>query len=82
MRYEFLVTGRISDTARAAFPEFEVANGPAGGTVIYGPVRDKADLQGMLARLDHLGLTVVEVRQLPDLTTRATDAGLCRLTWG
>lgn len=66
MRYEFLAAGRISETARAAFPEYEVADGPAGGTVIYGPVRDRADMQGVLARLDHLGLTVVEVRQLPD----------------
>nr|WP_197682924.1 MULTISPECIES: hypothetical protein [Jiangella] len=66
MRYEFLVTGRVSDTVRAAFPEFDVADGPAGGTSIYGPVRDRAALRGVLARLDALGLTVVEMRKLPD----------------
>ncbi|WP_053202626.1 hypothetical protein [Jiangella muralis] len=66
MRYEFLVTGRVSDTVRAAFPEFDVADGPAGGTSIYGPVRDWAALRGVLARLDALGLTVVEMRKLPD----------------
>ncbi|WP_046770461.1 hypothetical protein [Jiangella alkaliphila] len=66
MRYEFLVPGRVSDTVRAAFPEFGVADGPAGGTSIFGPVRDRADLRGVLARLDALGLTVVEMRKLPD----------------
>jgi hypothetical protein len=66
MRYEFLISGRVSDTVRAAFPEFEVADGPTGGTSIFGPVRDKAALRGMLARLDALGLTVVEMRKLPD----------------
>ena len=66
MRYEFLVAGRVSDTIRAAFPEFEVADGPTGGTSIFGPVRDKAALQGMLVRLDALGLTIVEMRKLPD----------------
>ncbi|TDC52997.1 hypothetical protein E1212_07050 [Jiangella ureilytica] len=72
MRYEFLVAGRVSDTVRAAFPEFEIADGPAGGTSIFGPVRDKAALRGMLARLDSLGLTVVEMRKLPD-SQSATD---------
>lgn len=66
MRYEFLVAGRVSDRVRAAFPEFAVADGPAGGTAIYGPVRDRAALGGVLSRFDELGLTVVEMRKLPD----------------
>lgn len=66
MRYEFLITGAVTETVRAAFPGFDFAGGPAGGTVIYGPVRDKAELRGVLARCDELGLTVVEMRQLPD----------------
>ncbi|HLT10395.1 MAG TPA: hypothetical protein VK028_06260 [Micromonosporaceae bacterium] len=66
MRYEFLVAGHVSETVRAAFPEFDVADGPAGGTAIYGPVRDHAALGGVLARFDQLGLIVVEMRKLPD----------------
>lgn len=66
MRYEFLIAGGVTETVRAAFPGFEFAAGPAGGTVIYGPVRDKAELRGVLARLDELGLNVVEMRKLPD----------------
>jgi hypothetical protein len=33
---------------------------------MYGPVRDFAHLRGLLARFDDLGLTVVEMRRLPD----------------
>lgn len=66
MRYEFLVAGRVSETVRAAFPEFEIADGPTGGTSIFGPIRDTAALRGVLARLDDLGLTIVEMRKLPD----------------
>jgi hypothetical protein len=66
MRYEFVVAGRVSDTVRAAFPEFDIVDGPAGGTAIYGPVRDRAAIGGVLARLDKMGVTVVEMRKLPD----------------
>lgn len=66
MRYEFLIAGRVSDTVRAAFEDFDVIDGPTGGTVIYGPIRDKAALRGVIARFDNLGLTLVEMRRLPD----------------
>lgn len=66
MRYEFLLSGAVSDTVRAAFPELEAANAPGGGTALFGPVNDKAHLRGLLARFDQLGLTVIEMRQLPD----------------
>lgn len=66
MRYEFLLAGRVTETVQAAFPGFDFAPGPAGGTAIYGPVRDKAELRGILARFDQLGLTIVEMRKLPD----------------
>jgi hypothetical protein len=66
MRYEFLIAGRVSDTVRAAFPDFAFAAGPAGGTVVYGPVRDRAELRGLLESLEDLGLAVVEMRKLPD----------------
>lgn len=68
MRYEFLIAGRLSDCVRAVFEDlgFQVRGGPAGGTVVFGPVRDQAALRGALARFDNLGLTVIEMRQLPD----------------
>ena len=66
MRYEFLLPGRVSETVCAAFPELTARPSPTGGTAMYGPVRDSAALHGLLDRFQTLGLTVVELRQLPD----------------
>ena len=67
MRYEFLVKGQLSETAKAAFPELQSATGPAGaGTALWGPVPDASAVNGLLARFAALGITVVEMRQLPD----------------
>ena len=66
MRYEFLIAGQISDVVNAAFPELNAVAAPAGGTAMYGPVRDASHLRGLLARFDDLGVSVVEMRQLPD----------------
>jgi hypothetical protein len=66
MRYEFLVNGTLSATVKAAFSELSIAPGPAGGTVLYGEVLDDAHLHGLLQRFQTLGLSVVEMRRLPD----------------
>jgi hypothetical protein len=67
VRYEFLIPVRLSDTARAAFPELDTGAAPTGGgTALWGPVQNDTDLAGFLARFANLGLTVVEMRKLPD----------------
>lgn len=42
-------------------------------TVLYGEISDQAALYGLLARLRALGLEVVEVRRVPDLTPLPDD---------
>lgn len=66
VRYQFHIREQLSPLVRDAFPELEVAAGPVGGTVLYGPVPDAAALHGLLARFANLGITVIEMRQLPD----------------
>ena len=56
----------MSETVCAAFPELHAQPGATGGTVLFGPVEDGAHLLGLLDRFQSLGLTVVELRQLPD----------------
>ena len=34
--------------------------------MLFGPVRDTADISTLLARIADLGLSVVEMRPLPD----------------
>jgi hypothetical protein len=64
-RYEFRVAQPLSATAVATFPELSVTDS-ASGTVLFGPVRDDAALHGILARLQLLGLTILDVHRLPD----------------
>ena len=66
VRYEFLMHGTIEETVLGAFPELRAARGPAGGTVLFGAVHDDAHLHGLLARFQAFGLTVLEMRRLPD----------------
>jgi hypothetical protein len=66
MRYEFLLPGRVSESVPSAFPELTTAASATGGTVMYGPIKDSAHLHGLLDRFQTFGLTVVELRQLPD----------------
>jgi hypothetical protein len=64
-RYEFRVAQRLSATVIAAFPELTATDG-ASGTVLFGPLRDDAELHGILSRLQLLGLTILDVHRLPD----------------
>jgi hypothetical protein len=62
--YEIRVRGRISS---AVLERLEGMQGEPGAveTVLRGPVRDQAELHGMLDRIKALGLELVEVRRLP-----------------
>jgi hypothetical protein len=64
-RYEFRVAERLSETAIAAFPELTVMDN-ASDTVLFGRLRDDAELHGILSRLQLLGLTILDVHRLPD----------------
>ena len=66
VRYAFLISGALSDRVLAAFPELDVSDVTTGDTTLYGPVHGPTDLRGLLARFDALGLTVIEMRRLPD----------------
>ncbi|MGI5141685.1 MULTISPECIES: hypothetical protein [unclassified Streptomyces] len=65
MRYEIRVDGQMSETLTKAFPELESVVVPHQ-TVLYGQVVDEAQLYGLLARCQALGLHVVEMRRLPE----------------
>ena len=69
--YEIRVRGRVSS---AALERLEGLKGGPGAveTVLHGPVRDQAELHGLLARIKALGLELVEVRRLP--LTRSSPA--------
>jgi len=66
MRYEFIIRGAPSEAVVAALPHLSATPYPTGGTVLFGPVQDEADVATLIAQLADLGLSVVEMRRLPD----------------
>ena len=66
MRYEFTIAVRLSETALAAFPELHVSAMPGQGTTLYGPIIDRAHLDGLFNRFGDLGLEIVDMHRLPD----------------
>ncbi|MBO4253949.1 hypothetical protein ACWCQ1_03075 [Streptomyces sp. NPDC002144] len=65
MRYEIRVEGNMSETLAKAFPELDHVL-MSGQTVLFGSVVDEAQLYGLLARCQSLGLRVLEMRQTPE----------------
>ncbi|MGV9413073.1 hypothetical protein ACWDOP_24475 [Nocardia sp. NPDC003693] len=66
VRYQFVLDGELSDRALAAFPDLSAAPRRHGTTTLFGAVPDPTAMRGILARIDNLGLTLLEMRQLPD----------------
>jgi hypothetical protein len=65
VHYQFLLAAHLSGPATAAFPELRTGPGPTGGTTLWGRIDDDSHLATVLARFADLGLTVVELRQIP-----------------
>ena len=62
--YEFRIRGRVSEPVLTSFEGLDSEVEPVE-TILHGPVRDQAELHGILDRLQSLGLELVEVRKLP-----------------
>ena len=65
-RYEFRVSGLLSERTRGAFPDMTVVDAPPE-TIILGDVLDESHLHGVLALIQDLGLHVVSVNQIPGI---------------
>jgi hypothetical protein len=62
--YEIRIRGRVSPALLARFEGMSSQVEPVE-TVLHGPVRDQAELHGMIALIRSLGLELVEVRKRP-----------------
>jgi hypothetical protein len=61
--YEIRIRGHLGDTMRSAFPDLE-ATTRGNDTLLRGQVRDQPQLHGLLARIEELGLDLLEVHRL------------------
>jgi hypothetical protein len=62
--YKVRIRGVLSERLLGAFPEL-VAEARGGETVLVGALPDQAALYGVLAQIEALGLTLLEVRYAP-----------------
>ena len=62
--YEIRIKGQLSDSVLSALEGLTMAVEPVE-TVLHGPVRDPAALQGLMDRIQSLGLELVQIRRLP-----------------
>jgi hypothetical protein len=62
VQYEITVRGRLSDTLVAAFDGLTASSSTAD-TVLRGDIADQAALYGVLARIESLGLELLDVRR-------------------
>ena len=73
-RYEFRVSGLMSDRARDAFGDMTVQPVPPE-SIIYADVVDEAHLRDLLALCGALGLELVSLQQLPAASRSVTRGG-------
>ena len=70
--YEFRVEGRLSAEMISALGEMEPIPYSAE-TVLTSHVTDEAQLHGLIARFESLGLQLTEVRRLPPRARNGVD---------
>lgn len=61
--YQITVRGRLSETLMDAFDGLTASRSTAG-TVLCGVIVDQAALYGLLARIESLGLELLDVRRV------------------
>jgi len=69
--YEIRVSGVLPPEALLDFDRLTASVEPVE-TVVHGPLQDQAALNGLLARLETIGIQVIEVRRLQE---RDAEAG-------
>ena len=70
--YEIRVTSVLPPEVLLDFDRLVASVEPVE-TVVHGPLRDQADLNGLLARLETFGVQVLEVRRLQDRNLPAAE---------
>ena len=62
--YAFRISGRVPPALRPRWSHSR-ASQTSADTLLVGPVADRAALHGFIARIEALGLELVELRRLP-----------------
>ena len=64
IRYQLRVQGHFDAALSEWFAPLQVVNEPSGDATLTGPVRDQAELFGILLKLYNLNFTLLAVNQV------------------
>lgn len=64
VNYQIRVQGHLSDTLSDWFAPLQIDNEPTGEATLTGPVRDQAELYGILIKLYNFNFTLISVQRL------------------
>jgi hypothetical protein len=70
--YRLTVEGELSERAAVAFEGMALTH-EDGNTILSGPVRDQAELQGLLQRVSDLGLTLLSASRADETTPKVHE---------
>lgn len=73
--YQIQVQGHFDEALTEWFAPLSIANQPNGNAILTGPVRDQAELYGILLKLYNLNFTLIAVQRMP-VTTVHFDSSL------
>jgi hypothetical protein len=65
-QYRVQVKGYLPDGWCQLIERMEIIRDVDGITTLSGPIRDQAELYGLVAKLQSLGLTLVSINQIPE----------------
>jgi hypothetical protein len=77
-KIEIRIKGKLDKDWTDWFSSLNIAHTPYGETVLVGPIRDQAELRGVLCRLTDLGLELIYLNastQSPGVSAKSRREG-------
>jgi hypothetical protein len=64
--YQIRIKGHLDSSLADTFADLEISNLENGEALLSGQIQDQAALQGVLNRINNLGLTLISVNPTPE----------------
>ena len=62
--YQIKLEGHLDQRWASWFDEMDITHMESGDTILSGPIRDQAELQGLIKKIYSLGLTLISVNPI------------------
>lgn len=72
INYQIRVKGHLDRGLSEWFAPLQVVNEPNGEAILSGPIRDQAELHGLLLRLYNLNFTLLAVQRWPSVPSTSS----------